>query len=75
MPAASERPVTTWADGYGVWHASVPLVGDERIEAETARVAIWAELSARDVDRKYARVLAVVREGTTSHGTVKYREV
>lgn len=64
--------VTTWADGYGVWHVSVPITDNRRKDAMTARRAIREELDARGVSPHYH--LAVIRERITNHGTVIYRE-
>ena len=38
---------STWADGFGVWHASVPATDDRRSDAAAARKLIRAELEAR----------------------------
>ena len=65
--------VTTWADGLGIWHASVPMSGSQHKDAMTARKAIRDELDARDVSPAYA--LRVTRERVTNHGTAIYREV
>ena len=65
--------VTTWADGFGIWHASVPLSGSRHKDALTARKAIRDELTARGVSLDYA--LKVTRERVTFHGTAHYREV
>ena len=62
---------TTWADGYGQWHASVPITTPAR-QAAAARRAIRAELAARGTDPAYP--LRVTRERVTNHGTVIYRE-
>lgn len=67
------KVVSTWADGYGQWHASVTLLGSRNREALAARKAIRDELRARDVSDAY--VLKVTRERVTSHGTVIYGEV
>lgn len=65
--------VTTWADGFGIWHASVPLSGSRHKDAMTARKAIRDELvAARGVFPYYA--LRVTRERVTFHGTAHYRE-
>lgn len=66
--------VTTWADGFGNWHASVPLGASRQAEAREARRAIIAELSERYADYD-ARTLHVHRAGLpTNHGTVTYSE-
>ncbi len=65
--------VTTWADGFGRWHASVPLTGFPTADANAARKAIRAEIDARGVSSAYR--LRVTRECVTSHGTAKYGEV
>lgn len=64
--------ITTWADGYGVWHASVPLSGSRHKDALAARRAILAELRERGhIDPSAIRV---TRERVTNHGTVASRE-
>ena len=65
--------ITTWADGFGIWHASVPLSGSRHKDAMTARKAIRDELTARGVTPNY--ILKVTRERITNHGTAHYREV
>ena len=65
--------VVTWADGFGIWHASVPLSGSRHKDALAARKAIRDELTARGVSPDYP--LKVTREHVTFHGTAHYREV
>lgn len=65
--------ITTWADGLGIWHASVPLSGSRHKDAMTAREAIRVELTDRGVSPAY--ILKVTRERVTNHGTAHYREV
>lgn len=67
--------VTTWADGFGVWHASVPLVGNRWREARQARQAILAELTEREARTFDPQAIHVTRERVTNHGTVHYVEV
>ncbi len=72
----------TWADGFGRWHAAVPMfeqapiggmrVRNERTMAQQARVLIGAELEVRG---ESTRRLRVERTHITGHGTVHYREV
>jgi len=62
-----------WADGFGVWHAAVPISGSAGKDAAAARKLIRTELDARGVSASYP--LHVTREQITNHGTVKYREV
>jgi hypothetical protein len=38
---------STWADGFGIWHASVPATDNRRSDAALARSLIMAELEAR----------------------------
>jgi hypothetical protein len=62
-----------WADGFGRWHASVPLVGNPRREAAHARRLIRAAL----VERGPAGcnpTFRITREHVTNHGTVHYVE-
>lgn len=72
--AVSAPKVTTWADGFGIWHASVPLSGSRHKDALTARRAIIAELEQREAPYRAVR-LQVTRERVTNHGTVVYQEV
>jgi hypothetical protein len=65
--------VKVWADGFGRWHASVPLMGSASKEAVAARRAILAELRLR-APRDAKLVLRVTRERVTGHGTVIYGE-
>ena len=82
--------IETWADGFGTWHASVPLASIDLImsdpdaaesqQASMARDAIIAELAARDnrmgdTERFARAVMTVERERITNHGTAIYREV
>lgn len=70
--------VTTWADGFGVWHASVPITDSRQRDAMAARKAILAELKLRyDAWNRTLdpSTLHVTREHITNHGTVVYREV
>ena len=69
----SADKITTWADGFGVWHASVPLSGSRHRDAMAARRAILAEITDRGPDG-YVPVIRVTRERVTNHGTVVYRE-
>lgn len=66
--------MTTWADGYGRWHASVPLTYSPKDDARKARRLILAELRERSaaVDPRAVRVEV---ERVTGHGTIIYREV
>jgi len=71
-PIVNNQTVT-WADGLGVWHASVPMSGSRRKDAREARRAIRSELSARGVSLEYR--LNVKRTHVTLHGTAQYVEV
>lgn len=64
--------VITWADGYGVWHASLPEHAYAR-PADAARRAIRRELSERESPRFDPRVVGV-RLHTISDGQMIYRE-
>lgn len=66
--------VQTWADGFGIWHASVPLSDSRMRDALTARKAILEEIVSREAPYRSVR-LKVTRERVTGHGTVVYREV
>ena len=59
--------ITTWADGYGRWYASVPL-SVRRDESRSARFAIERELIERgDMSLTY-RVSVEHREDATQDG-------
>jgi hypothetical protein len=60
-----------WADGFGTWHATVPL-SDPRTEARQARALIRAEVAERQGARPGR--IAVTRERVTGHGTAVYVE-
>lgn len=49
----SDMPVTTWANGFGIWHARVPYTDDAE---KAARAAIRTELAARGAVGKGYRV-------------------
>lgn len=66
--------VTTWADGFGRWHASVPLSDSRQRDAMTARRAILAELEERYAPNFDPRNFSVTREHVTNHGTAIYVE-
>lgn len=67
--------VQTWADGFGRWHASVPLTNSRQRDAMAARKAIDAELEERLAPHYDPRALHVTRERVTEHGTAIYGEV
>ena len=67
--------ITTWADGFGVWHASVPLTGSPQHDASVARRALREELALREGRNYDPRRIGVTRERVTNHGTAVYREV
>jgi hypothetical protein len=72
-PVCADRPPTTWADGFGVWHA---VVTDGPDAAARARAAIRRELRERDAIGKGHRVtLERVGYVTGTMSTrVEYRE-
>lgn len=78
--------VSTWADGYGVWYAAVPMSslddqlnnprGARQKEANAARKAIRAALTEREGPNFDPRTVHVTRHGYSSiPGRVIYREV
>ena len=69
----SKLTTTTWADGFGVWHASVPISGSPQRDVMLARKAILAELEQRVRYLDPSRV-HVTREHVTNHGTAHYVE-
>ena len=67
--------IETWADGFGVWRASVPLSGSASVDANKARKAIILALEERSERNFDPRSISVTRERVTNHGTAVYREV
>lgn len=69
--------VTTWADSFGTWHASVPVSspGEPDTTADRAREAIAAEIQQRDA-RADLSIMRVAKVRYTEHGagTWVYRE-
>lgn len=65
--------VTTWADGFGVWHAAVPQHAYAR-PADAARRAIRRELAERESPRYDPRVTGVRLHEITGDGRMIYRE-
>lgn len=45
--------ITTWADGYGLWHARVPNTADSE---QIAKHAIMSELCQRETNVSASRV-------------------
>lgn len=66
--------VHTWADGLGLWHASVPASGRRAKDAGVARAAIVEELAQRNGPNFDPRSVHITRTAVTNHGTVKYSE-
>lgn len=64
--------MTTWADGFGIWHARVPLTPDSR---NVAQRAIRRELEARGALGEGYRVrVRQVADAARVRGTVTYAE-
>ena len=40
--------IGTWADGFGRWHARVPVSGNQAADSRLAHAAIMWELAQRD---------------------------
>lgn len=66
--------VRTWADGFGRWHASVPVTGNPLADATTARNLIIAELAQREGPNFAPSAVHVTRTKVTNHGTATYSE-
>ena len=60
------RATRTWADGYGRWHATVPVSGHPLRDANRARRLIIGELSQREGSKFDPRAVHVTR-GEFSH--------
>lgn len=63
-----------WADGFGRWHASVPLTDSRRKDALTARALIREALTEREGPQFDPTRVHVTRERVTEHGTAIYGE-
>lgn len=70
----SEINPTTWADGFGVWYASVPLTDKPRADAIKARKLIQEALTEREGPKFDPTAVHVTKERVTNHGTVIYKE-
>jgi hypothetical protein len=67
--------IVTWADGYGRWHASVPLSDSQNADARRARVAILAELEQRSGRHWDPGAVHITRYAVDyTANTAKYRE-
>ncbi|HEX5522798.1 MAG TPA: hypothetical protein VFX53_05090 [Pedococcus sp.] len=66
--------IKTWADGFGIWHASVPLTSDPISDARRARQQIVNELTEREGPTFDPSRVHVTREKVTGHGTAIYVE-
>ncbi|EWM19715.1 hypothetical protein [Kutzneria sp. 744] len=66
--------VRTWADGFGRWHASVPLTDYAVADANKARALIIAELTEREGPQFDPSAVHVTRTSVTGHGTAVYSE-
>jgi hypothetical protein len=68
-------PDNTWADGFGRWHASVPLTANALADANRARALIIAELTEREGPHFDPSTVHVTRTAVTGHATATYSEV
>lgn len=71
--ALSGLTVTTWADGYGNWHARIPANAYAR-PADAARRAITRELEARAPRTGVIGTVYVARVCTNTDGSTEYIE-
>lgn len=62
-----------WADNLGIWHVTVPLTGNRRGDAITARTLIREALAEREGPRFDPNRVHVVCERVNKR-TVQYRE-
>lgn len=72
---SSTDTITVWTDYVLNWHASVPLSGDERIDAETARNAIMAARVDEYGEVVGAMPFDVARSHVTNHGTAIWSRI
>jgi hypothetical protein len=66
--------IRTWADGFGVWHARVPVTDSRYRDALTAQAAIADELAQRE-GPQFDRAMVLVERVSGGETTVVYREV
>jgi len=63
-----------WADGFGRWHASVPLTDSRSKDSRKARALIQEALTEREGPNFDPDSVHVRRERATANGAVVYRE-
>ncbi len=66
--------MTTWADGFGVWHARVPRTTDGVGDFLAAREAIRTELQERAPRGVHVETGAVLRADLSDAATLVYAE-
>jgi hypothetical protein len=71
---------TTYADGFGTWHAIVPVQNHESVTRSMARREIKRELRKRASvaqleDPKFLQGLAVMFVGYAEDGRAEYKEI
>lgn len=64
--------IKTWTDGFGTWHAAVPLTNGD--EANTAKLLIIDELAQRGDASFAAEHMRVEFKQITNYGMVIFRE-
>lgn len=69
--------VNAWADGFGNWHAVVPLSNDEKSNRQLAQAAILWQLNDRQPAIRVTRKALPVRLVETNYviQTAHYTEV
>jgi len=81
MPKNRESTITTWADGHGIWHATVSCdeytnEREERKARRQARAAIKVEVASRQGDQDpviRVRYVGMVRKASGSFA-LHYKE-
>jgi len=66
--------ISTWADGFGVWHARVPVTDSRYRDALTAQAAIAEELAQRE-GPNFDRGMVLVEHVSGDSATTVYREI
>lgn len=69
--------INTWADGYGNWHAKVPLSNDPKSDKQLAQAAILWQLNDYQPSVRVTRKMVPMRlvETNVHDLTAHYTEV
>ena len=66
--------IGTWADGFGIWHARVPLNTDRRASKRLAKAAILFEIQLRQAAYCPPSAVKLKMVDVADDGTIHYQE-